>query len=189
MLHSNLVVCPLDLIQGDDSSVVHGWRVQGDLKFEICEKYLVQNFQMLSQYHSRYNMPHPSLLNGGFKYLCRSYGTLTCVFLEVHTKENPTAMSPWEHTDPLIGNRWRRQAKGKRVLTLPLWLYCDDTSSNQSKKWNEHNSFLFMLAGLPGSETSKEYNIHFICTSNLAPPLEMLDGVVQQIEYIFFGQS
>ena len=55
------------------------------------------------------------------------------------------------------------------------------------KKWNEHNSFLFTLAGLPGSETSKEYNIHFICTSNLAPPLEMLDGVVTQIEYFFFS--
>jgi len=96
-------------------------------------------------------------------------------------------VSAWEHTNPLIGNWWRHQAKGKCVLSLPLWLYCDDTSGNQSKKWNEHNSFLFTLAGLPGSETSKEYNIHFICTSNLAPPLEMLDGVVQQIEYIFFS--
>ncbi|KAF8480569.1 hypothetical protein JB92DRAFT_3102105 [Gautieria morchelliformis] len=26
-----------------------------------------------------------------------------------------------------------------------------------------------------------EYNIHFLCTSNLAPPLEMLDGIVAQL--------
>ena len=70
------------------------------------------------------------------------------------------------------------------MAALPLWMYCDDTSGNISKKWNEHNSFLFTLAGLPGHETSKEFNIHFLCTSNLAPPLEMLDGVVNQLEYV-----
>ncbi|KAK1228871.1 hypothetical protein PQX77_008081 [Marasmius sp. AFHP31] len=31
------------------------------------------------------------------------------------------------------------------------------------------------------SQASKEFNIHFLCTSNTAPPLEMLDGVVDQI--------
>jgi hypothetical protein len=73
-------------------------------------------------------------------------------------------------------------SKGHRVLALPLWLYCDDTSGNTSKKWNEHNSFLFTLAGLPREHAAKEYNVHFLCTSNLAPPLEMMDGVVSQIE-------
>ncbi|KAF9472390.1 hypothetical protein BDN70DRAFT_938219 [Pholiota conissans] len=65
---------------------------------------------------------------------------------------------------------------------MPLWMYCDDTSGNTSKKWNEHNSFLFTLAGLPQHESMKEYNVHFLRTSNIAPPLEMMDGVVQQIE-------
>ncbi|KAJ3765406.1 hypothetical protein FB446DRAFT_795079 [Lentinula raphanica] len=37
-------------------------------------------------------------------------------------------------------------------------------------------------AGLPRSESAKEYNIHFLCTSNTAPPLEMLDGVIDQLE-------
>lgn len=68
-------------------------------------------------------------------------------------------------------------------------MYCDDTSGNMSKKWNEHNSFLFTLAGLPREHMAKEYNIHFLCTSNLAPPLEMMDGVVSQIEYVFLGAS
>jgi hypothetical protein len=62
------------------------------------------------------------------------------------------------------------------------WLYCDDTSGNTSKKWNEHNSFLMTSAGLPPEEASREYHVHFICTSNLAPPLEMLDGVVDEIK-------
>lgn len=68
-------------------------------------------------------------------------------------------------------------------MALPLWMYCDDTSGNVSKRWNEHNSFLFTLAGLPMDQVTKEFNIHFLCTSNIAPPLEMLDGVVSQIEY------
>lgn len=68
---------------------------------------------------------------------------------------------------------------------MPLWMYCDDTSGNVSKKWNEHNSFLFTLAGLTREETAKEYIVHFLCTSNLVPPLEMLDGVLDQIEYVF----
>lgn len=63
-----------------------------------------------------------------------------------------------------------------------MWLYCDDTSGNRSKKWNKHNSFLFTAAGLPAEFVHKEYNIHFLCTSNIAPPLEMLDGIVDEFE-------
>ncbi|KAJ6529550.1 hypothetical protein DFH09DRAFT_815727, partial [Mycena vulgaris] len=58
----------------------------------------------------------------------------------------------------------------------PLWMYCDDTSGNVSKKWNEHNSFLVTPAGLPREDSQKGYNIHFLSTSNIAPPLEMLDA-------------
>lgn len=63
-------------------------------------------------------------------------------------------------------------------------MYCDDTSGNVSKKWNEHNSFLFTPAGLSRSETHVEFNIHFLSTSNIAPPLEMLDGILDQLEYV-----
>ena len=82
------------------------------------------------------------------------------------------AHSAWTFTNPVIGNQWRELAKGHRTLCFPIWLYCDDTSGNLSKKWNEHNSFLFMPAGLSQSEAQKEYNIHFLSTSNIAPPLE-----------------
>ncbi|KAF8180489.1 hypothetical protein K438DRAFT_1908238 [Mycena galopus ATCC 62051] len=71
--------------------------------------------------------------------------------------------SPWTHTDPKLGNPWRAKANGSRV-------------------WNEHNSFLVTPAGLPREESQKEYNIHFLSTSNIAPPLEMMDGIVEQLD-------
>ncbi|KAJ7916453.1 hypothetical protein B0H13DRAFT_2449123 [Mycena leptocephala] len=75
-------------------------------------------------------------------------------------------------------NDWRIKGKGRRVHSVPLWKYCDDTSGNVSKKWNKHNSILFTLAGLPRELTQMIYNIHFIATSNLSPPLEMMEAVV-----------
>ncbi|KAI6028816.1 hypothetical protein F5J12DRAFT_780352 [Pisolithus orientalis] len=89
---------------------------------------------------------------------------------------------PWTLTDPVVGNIWHTCAKGHHVLSYMIWLYCDDTSSNMSKKWNKHNSFLFTAAGLPHALVHKESNIHFLTTSNIAPPLEMLDGIVAQLD-------
>lgn len=99
----------------------------------------------------------------------------------IYTSPDNTLLSPWSFTTPSEGNPWRHKANGARVYALPIWLYCDDTSGNQSKKWNEHNSFLFTLAGLPRQQAHQEYNIHFLCTSNSARPLEMLDGIVDQL--------
>ncbi|KAJ3884269.1 hypothetical protein GG344DRAFT_71472, partial [Lentinula edodes] len=84
-------------------------------------------------------------------------------------------------TNPSEGNRWRSKSQEKHVVAFPIWLYCDDTSGNVPKKWNKHNSFLFSAAGLPHHLASKESNIHFLSTSNSAPPLEMLDGIVEQL--------
>ncbi|KAH9040605.1 hypothetical protein EDB84DRAFT_1436749 [Lactarius hengduanensis] len=96
---------------------------------------------------------------------------------------DPTGgIQEWTRTDPATGNYWHGMAHGARVVCFPIWLYCDDVSGNLSKKWNKHNSFLFSAAGLPRALIQQEYNIHFLCTSNLAPPLEMLDGIVMQLE-------
>lgn len=96
----------------------------------------------------------------------------------------PEILTAWTLTDPVNGNRWCEQAEGCTVLNFPIWLYCDDTSGNVSKKWNKHNSFLFTPVGLPQSESQKDYNMHFLCTSNIALPLEMLDGIVEQLESV-----
>ncbi|KAG1740436.1 uncharacterized protein EDB91DRAFT_1282289 [Suillus paluster] len=93
---------------------------------------------------------------------------------------DPTGyIKPW--AEPLT-NPWRLKANGHRVVAYPVLLYCDDTSGNQSKKWNEHNTFLMNAAGLPREHMQWEHNLSFICTSNIAPPLEMLEGIVEQIE-------
>ncbi len=87
-------------------------------------------------------------------------------------------LKPW---DEPVCNYWRGVAKGMRVDGCPLWLYCDDTSGNTSKKWNKHNSLLFTLAGLPHSLVHLMYNIHYLATSNIAPPLEMMEELVEQL--------
>lgn len=89
-----------------------------------------------------------------------------------------TPILPWEFA---IRNEWRSKADGKRVVGCPLWLYCDDTSGNTSKKWNKHNSLLFTLAGLPRSAVHLMYNIHYLATSNIAAPLEMMESLVEQL--------
>ncbi|KAI9435019.1 hypothetical protein BJY52DRAFT_1131296, partial [Lactarius psammicola] len=94
----------------------------------------------------------------------------------------PIFIVQWTQTDPKVGNRWRVLAGGAHVYSLPIWLYCDDISGNQSKKWNKHYSFLFSVAGLPRVLFQHKYNVHFLCTSNIAPSLEMLDSVVSQFE-------
>ncbi|KIN94825.1 hypothetical protein M404DRAFT_70619, partial [Pisolithus tinctorius Marx 270] len=38
-------------------------------------------------------------------------------------------------------------------------------------------------AGLPRAMVHQESNIHFLATSNIAPPLEMLDSIVDQLSY------
>lgn len=39
-------------------------------------------------------------------------------------------------------------------------------------------------AGLPREHAHREYNIQFLCTSNAAPPLEMLEGIVEEFVYV-----
>ncbi|TFK18065.1 hypothetical protein FA15DRAFT_603996, partial [Coprinopsis marcescibilis] len=90
-------------------------------------------------------------------------------------------LHPWKRPHGLDGNYWRSHAKGKHVYAFQIWLYCDDASGNVSKKWNKHISFLFTPAGLPHNQVHLEYHVQFLCTSNVAPPLEMLDGIAKQV--------
>ena len=84
-----------------------------------------------------------------------------------------------EDHDIVSPNPIRIVADGRRVLPLPIWFYCDDTSGNQSKKWNKHNSLLFTFAGLPREYAEVIFNIHFLATSNQAQPLEMFEALIE----------
>ena len=126
-------------------------------------------------------MPQPTQIIGmcEYRHLTRCSRRAFCSgSLKIHDGE----IEPWAYTDPAVGNKWRHIAKGLRVYAFPIWLYCDDTSGNVSKRWNKHNSFLFSPAGLPQTFGHQEYNVHFLCTSNVAEPLEMLEGIAEQLE-------
>ncbi|KAG0151406.1 hypothetical protein CROQUDRAFT_13953, partial [Cronartium quercuum f. sp. fusiforme G11] len=43
---------------------------------------------------------------------------------------------------------WCTQANGAIIHHVPIALYSDDTSRNQSKKWNKHMSYYFQLVDL-----------------------------------------
>ncbi|KAJ6521031.1 hypothetical protein B0H19DRAFT_1086555 [Mycena capillaripes] len=138
-----------------------GWVIEGDTEFELCESDLVVSFPLLVQSFLNRKKTDPRIITG----------------IQCNGK-----LAKWTKTNPSEGNRWRKLSAGHRVLAFPVWLYCDDTSGNTSKKWNKHNSFLFTAAGLPRKFVHRESNIHFLSTSNVAPPLEMLDGIVEQLE-------
>ncbi|KAF9002616.1 hypothetical protein BDZ89DRAFT_1169723 [Hymenopellis radicata] len=172
--HNNgLVVMPFRWFMGGDelharcwdmSRVVtdssEAWRITKDSVREIPASHFLVNFPSLQEDYKRYKIPDP-----GF----------------IHDVTEQGVSSKWTLTNPVKGNVWRERADGCRVVSFPIWLYCDDTSGNVSKKWNEHNSFLFTAAGLDRSESQKDFNVHFLSTSNIAPPLEMLDGIAEQI--------
>ncbi|KAI0263906.1 hypothetical protein BC834DRAFT_970983 [Gloeopeniophorella convolvens] len=121
------------------------------------------SFPIFQSVHREYGLPHPSSIQG-----------IIC------SEENgvPAPQEPYPVSLP---NPWRVKANGRRVVALPIFLYLDDTSSNTSKKWNKHDSLLFVLAGLPQEQMLLPYNIHFLCTSNSAPPLEICERVCKEL--------
>jgi hypothetical protein len=134
------------------------WRVI-QRESEVSQARFLKSFPKLKADISLYNFPDPSKINGA-----------PILFTDITPLTRSTdvqdplsgALSPWDLTDPAVGNPWRERANGARVLAFPIWLYCDDTSGNLSKKWNEHNSFLFTPAGLPREESQKDYNITYL---------------------------
>ncbi|KAI5982794.1 hypothetical protein F5J12DRAFT_908172 [Pisolithus orientalis] len=134
----------------------------------------------------------PALLSNG--QVCMPIRWFKCMFLLLlhlsyskqlgieNSHQAGLLLEPWTLINPHEGNHWHVLANGAYVYGFPIWLHCDDTSGNVSKCWNKHHSFLFTPAGLPHAAVHQEYNVHFLCTSNVAPPLEMLDGFVNQLE-------
>ncbi|KAF7303282.1 hypothetical protein MKEN_01292300 [Mycena kentingensis (nom. inval.)] len=143
-----------------------GWYVDVRRTWDIPAENFTVSFKAFTSCYGERGYPDPRIIHGKL----------------IPGPDSTYQTAEWTLTDPLKPNRWRVHAKGHRVVAFPVWLYCDDTSGNVSKKWNKHNSFLFTAAGLPRSCVHQESNIHFLSTSNIAPPLEMLDGIVEQLE-------
>lgn len=60
----------------------------------------------------------------------------------------------------------KEHTEGRRVVCLPIIIYSDDTSGNNSKKWNKFDLWAMMFAGLPRKDNGHLENIHFLCASN-----------------------
>lgn len=78
----------------------------------------------------------------------------------------------------------KEKAGSLPVVTIPLILYCDDTSGNRSKKWNGFNLWCFLLAGLGKASNAKLKNIHFITCSNAVTPMEMAQPIVADLQVL-----
>ncbi|KAG9089952.1 hypothetical protein FRC06_001282 [Ceratobasidium sp. 370] len=134
-----------------------GYVIDGETHLEVpLSAFLLPYPEFLREY-GRYEMPCPSNILG------------------IQFSDDT---QPWPGP---VENPWRKKANGKVVRSVPIWLYCDDTSGNMSKKWNKHNSFLFTLAGLPREHSQHPYNVHFLATSNIATPLEMLEEIAVEL--------
>lgn len=150
------------------------------------------NVEDLHEPHTQaeWHLPAPDKIYGEFivsgQRISCDDGILTHNILAgiIRTDDPRTPIDVWYHPSR---SPWRIRAAGRRVHGLPIWLYCDDTSGNVSKKWNKHNSILFVLAGLPHHCTTQLHNVHFLSTSNIAPPLEMMEQVSEVLRSVSCG--
>ncbi|KIY43060.1 hypothetical protein FISHEDRAFT_54211 [Fistulina hepatica ATCC 64428] len=147
-----------------------GWSVIDHSRFDVPVSDFSLSFPRFVSLHERYGIMDP----------CK----ITDIETAPGTHEAWTNPSGDSVSGTTVGNRLRKLARGQMVLPFPIWLYCDDTSGNSSKKWNKHNSLLFTPAGLPRQQLHKQSSIHFLSTSNQAPLLEMLDAFVEQLQYV-----
>lgn len=76
-----------------------------------------------------------------------------------------------------------RATAGERlVYSIPLLIFQDDVSGNQSKQWNKHYSCYISNGALPRQKLDSEFNVRFVSTSPFATPLEIMQGVRGSIE-------
>ncbi|KAI6040693.1 hypothetical protein EDC04DRAFT_2992741 [Pisolithus marmoratus] len=156
---------------------VHTWHAHPVVSSHTCG-YVIHTYDTIEVLASNLLLSFPHLLHtyqmDGQPDPCNIIGLI---------ETRGCGVLPWVYTDPAVGNRWHMWAQGHRILSYMIWLYCDNTSGNMSKKWNKHNSFLFTAAGLPHVMVHKESSIHFLAMSNIAPPIEMLDRIVDQLKH------
>eukprot|EP00731_Ephydatia_muelleri_P033683 Em0035g20a len=120
--------------------------------------------------------------------------TEQCISLITSVEQKPTDIVQWEAaTDSfkrfsseetaqyLSPHPFKAKAAGRRVVTVPLVLFSDDTSGNKSKKWHKFESWSFMLAGLPRNLNAKHENIHFICCSDQMDALGMSGPIADEL--------
>jgi hypothetical protein len=187
-IRGNLIVARAWPLRAFDHGNGVGWIVEEFRTIDVTQDDFLVPFGAWETTHLTTGLPSATRIVGMLSSSTPD-PDLCDILLKGSIVEPDGGIVPWTRTDPKVGNRWHTLSAGARVVSFPLWLYCDDVSGNQSKKWNKHYSFLISLAGLPREHFQQEYNVHFLCTSNLAPALEMMDKIVEQLEYVIFFRS
>lgn len=72
------------------------------------------------------------------------------------------------------------------ISTVLLVLFMDDILSNISKQWNKHHVVYMSNALLPQGILEKEFTIHFISASPHISPVELMQGIKNTIEWVYF---
>lgn len=175
-------VHPVRLTIARDAFVIDGR--EEEMEEIPLDAFLLSVEQLIQEgIQRKYDLPAPSKIRGTTLTLSLRTRQLMdgSVVGVLRSIDIAVPLAPWTHP---VRNAWRAKANGRMVHALPIWLYCDDTSGNTSKKWNKHNSILFVLAGLPRDRVQELYNIHFLSTSNVASPLEMMELISQKLRCV-----
>lgn len=86
------------------------------------------------------------------------------------------------HWAGAMPNPDRATADGLEWECPPVIVFIDDVSGNSSKQWNVHYSAYMSNAGLPRSMLEKERHIRFIATSPHASPMEIMQGICDDLK-------
>lgn len=130
-----------------------GRQVCQDTELEFPTRQPFKNFSSFCDPHAQYSVPHPANI------LSESFLVHLSLSVFMINDEIDDCLRLVRLLRP-TQTQWLAIYR-KHVLALRTWLYCKDTSGNVPKRWNEHRSYLFMLAGLSREQLSKEYNVHF----------------------------
>lgn len=112
-----------------------GWLVCEYQSFDVPVSEIVASLPFLIGSFRQRHVPDPRRIIGRAEFLIFSFSTINERETGVVSREGEF-FKPWTRTDPTRGNKWRERSQGHQVLCFPIWLYCDDTSGNSSKKWN-----------------------------------------------------
>lgn len=72
--------------------------------------------------------------------------------------------------------------KGKPIIKIPLNIFVDDLSANQSRRWAPLHGIQAQLAGLPLEEKNKNKNSIFLAASEQVAMMELLKPVCDDIK-------
>ncbi|XP_070552645.1 uncharacterized protein [Ptychodera flava] len=82
------------------------------------------------------------------------------------------------------GNILRKNAKGKKVVSVPVVLFSDDVGGSSTHKWNAFSVWCLMLGGLPKKENNDLQNILFLNASNSVSALELSKPLVAELKVL-----